>query len=375
MEIVRKRRAGRWIAAFHVVILSISGIAVAGGPAVAATAPGTVLRSASATLPPELARLATAKRIQYASTDIRGAAITATGLVITPRTNRKPKTVAWAHGTTGLADQCAPSNSQDVFWLEARAAIAELLRRGWTVAAADYPGLGTPAPHPYLNGGSEARSVIDSVKAARNLDRTLSTEYAVDGHSEGGQAALWAGELAPAYDGALVLRGTVALAPVSNLDLIAPQIPGTPGQGYLVMALYGIKAVEPGFDPNRVLAPPAQRRTPVLESGCLLEILSAYEPLSATDLVVGGTVPQGVLDRLARYGNPAQSPPSAPILLVHGTADEAVPYGITAGPLLDQLSTYHQPVRLVTIDGADHEGAVFRSTTLVADWIAARFGQ
>jgi fermentation-respiration switch protein FrsA (DUF1100 family) len=90
--------------------------------------------------------------------------------------------------------------------------------------------------------------------------------------------------------------------------------------------------------------------------------------------VVGGKVPQGVLDRLARYGNPAQSPPSAPILLVHGTADEAVPYAITATYLVDQLDDYRQPVRLVTVEGADHEGAVFATTTLVADWIAARFG-
>jgi hypothetical protein len=42
----------------------------------------------------------------------------------------------------------------------------------------------------------------------------------------GGQGAPFAGELAPSYDGALVLSGVAAIAPVSNADLLAPLIPG-----------------------------------------------------------------------------------------------------------------------------------------------------
>ena len=34
--------------------------------------------------------------------------------------------------------------------------LARLLARGWVVVATDYPGLGTPGPHPYLVGQSEA---------------------------------------------------------------------------------------------------------------------------------------------------------------------------------------------------------------------------
>jgi len=370
----RGRTAGRWIAAVQVTLLGVCG--VLGGTAPAAAnepAPGSVRSATTATLPPELARLATGKRIEYVSTDLSGARIQVTGLVLTPKAHKAFKTVGWGHGTTGLADQCAPSTSQNVFWPEARAAVAELLKRGWTVAAPDYPGLGTPAPHPYLIGGSAARSLIDSVKAARWLDHSLTTQYAVDGHSQGGQAALFAGELAPGYDGALVLRGVAAIAPVSNVDLIAPYIPGTAQQGYLVMALYGLAAVENSFSPASVLAPAAQQRTPVLQSGCLLEILDAYAPLTAAELVVGGALPPPVINKLAHFDNPAQSASSAPILIVQGTADEAVPYAITAGPLLDELHAYSQPVRFVPIEGATHDGAVVRSVGLVADWIAGRF--
>ncbi|SNY75171.1 alpha/beta fold hydrolase [Paractinoplanes atraurantiacus] len=351
----------------------ILGVSLLSAPANAAVLAGTVLTNATATLPAELSPLATGKRISYVTTNVNGGVITATGLVLTPKTGKNNKTVAWGHGTTGLADQCSPSASQSVFWPEARAAIAELLRRGWTVAAPDYPGLGTPTSHPYLIGNSEARSIIDSVKAARRLDTALTTQYVVDGHSQGGQGALFVNQIAPSYDSPLVLRGTAAIAPVSNADLFAPVIPGTAGQGYLVMGLYGLQTVDASVNPNTLLAPPAREKVSVLQSGCLYQILDAFAPLTAEQLLVGGALPDAVVTKLARYLNPGQTATSAPVLLVQGTADEAVPYIFTSGPLRSQLGAYSQPVTYTELDGATHDGAVFQSTTLVADWIAARF--
>src|ERR1700753_3887298 len=283
----------RWVAVALSTLIGVVGVlATTTGPAAAASSsPGTVLSSATATLPPELAPLATGKRSSYVSTDVNGNTITVTGLVMTPKTGKVNKVVAWAHGTTGLADQCAPSTNQAVFWPEAQDAVAELLRHGWTVAATDYAGLGTSQAHPYLNGGSEARAVIDSVKAARNLDGSLGTAYAIDGHSQGGQAALFANQIAPSYDGNLVLKGTAAIAPVSNVDLLAPMIPGTPGQGYLIMGIFGLNAVDPTFNPLTVMAPSAILKTPVLATGCLNEILSSYQSLTAAQLLNGGALP------------------------------------------------------------------------------------
>jgi pimeloyl-ACP methyl ester carboxylesterase len=306
MNTVRRR-----VAVLLVALLGAGASLITTGPAAAAPAPGTVISSVPAALPGELSGLATAKRIQYVSTDVNGATIPATGLVLTPKKGKNNKTVAWGHGSTGLADQCAPSISQAVFWPEARAAIAGLLRRGWTVAAPDYPGLGTPQPHPYFVGKSEARGVIDSVKAARNLDSSLSTQYVVDGHSQGGQAALFVGELAPSYDGPLELRGVVGIAPVSHVDILAPAIP---------------------------------------------------------------EFPDSIVAKMVRWENPAQSPPSAPILLVQGTADEAVPAVVTEMFLTDRNDAYPTAlIQLKEYEGEDHEGAVYASVDYVADWIAARF--
>ncbi|KHD73308.1 alpha/beta fold hydrolase [Actinoplanes utahensis] len=355
-------------------LIAVCGVTVApAGPAFA-TVPGHVLSSTTASLPPTLSAIADGKRIHYLTTDINGAPITATGLVLTPKTGKTNRVVAWGHGTTGLADICAPSTNQAVFWEEARIAVAELLSRGWTVAAPDYPGLGTPQPHPYLVGASAARSLIDNVRAARQLDAALSTQYAVDGHSQGGSAALWASQIAPAYDGSLVLRGTASIAPLSNADLLAPEIPGTAAQGYLVMALYGIAAVDNSFHPFSVLAAPAEAKVGVLQTGCLYEILAAYQPLTAKQLVNGGVVPASVTNRFRTYINPGRTSPSAPVLIVHGTADEAVPYFLSADLLVPQLEAdYDIPVQFETIEGGTHDSAVIESADLVADWIAARF--
>jgi pimeloyl-ACP methyl ester carboxylesterase len=369
-------RVRTWVAGLLAAVLGAGGVLVTTGPAVAASAPGFVEKHARVLdLPPRLARRATAERIQYVTTDVNGATVSATGLVLTPTGYKANKVVGWGHGTTGLADICAPSSNYDVFWEEGQIAIAGLLDNGWTVAAPDYPGLGGPGPHPYFIGKSEGRALIDSVKAARNLDSRLSTQYVVDGYSQGGQASLFAGELAPSYDGALALRGVVATAPVSNVDILAPAIPALDNRGYLVMALAGLATVEPSVRPAELLAQPARDLLPVLRTGCLNEILAAYDPLDRpTDFLQGGTLPQWVVDKMAQWDNPAQSRPSAPILLIQGTADEAVPEFVTEEYLLPELTAY--PGALVEYkeyEGATHEGAVIQSVPFVDRWIAAQF--
>jgi alpha-beta hydrolase superfamily lysophospholipase len=357
-----------------IALLAACGFLVAPtGSAGAVSLPGMVLTSATATLPAELTPLATGKRIQYVSTDVNGALITATALIMTPKTGKANRIAAWAHGTTGLADQCAPSASQSVFWPEARVAVAALLGKGFTVAAPDYPGLGTAQSHPYLVGMSEARATIDSVKAARNLDSSLSTQYVLDGHSQGGAAALFANQIATGYDGNLVLKGSASIAPVSGIPSLATLIPGTPIQGYLVMGLYGLAAVDATFNPNSVLATQAKTKQAVLTSGCLNEILASYQNLTASQLLVGGALPASVVTKLTKNDEPAQTTTTAPVLVVQGDADETIPRDLTFYGLLPQLEAYAPPVTYTEVAGGTHDSAVISSATDVATWLAARF--
>ncbi|MDV5173634.1 alpha/beta fold hydrolase [Acinetobacter baumannii] len=152
-----------------------------------------------------------------------GQEVQATSLVFTP--NTPPPVggwpiVVWAHGTTGVADVCAPSKA--ALADSTKDLISKLLAAGYVVVAPDYEGLGTPGIHPFLNVKSEAFSITDAVVAARNYlsQRNLLTskKWVTVGHSQGGHAALGAAQYASRAQ--LEYKGTVAVAPASNLGFI-----------------------------------------------------------------------------------------------------------------------------------------------------------
>jgi pimeloyl-ACP methyl ester carboxylesterase len=168
-------------------------------------------------------------------------AIAVSGLIAFPP-GTAPKggwpVVSWAHGTVGSADHAAPSMDPYVDAVPGRTGLGLLrkinkaphallnafLRAGWAVAMTDYEGLGTYGNHPYLLGVPEGRGILDIVPAvhqlaAQTVRQLIAGRYAIVGHSQGGQAALWGAHLAStgAYPTRGTLIGVAALAPASNL--------------------------------------------------------------------------------------------------------------------------------------------------------------
>ena len=151
--------------------------------------------------------------------------VMATALVFVPKTPEPANgwpIVAWAHGTTGVADKCAPSRQglNGTQYL-----LQKLLAAGYVVVAPDYEGLGEPSgkeSHPFLNLKSEAYSITDAVVATRNyLDKQgkkTAQQWVTVGHSQGGQAALGVAQYASRAK--LDYKGTIAIAPASSLDTI-----------------------------------------------------------------------------------------------------------------------------------------------------------
>ena len=179
--------------------------------------PGDLLRSEPMT--PPLPGTA-AWKILYASTGLDGEIIEVSGVVIAP-TRQAPihgrNVVAWAHPTTGVARNCAPSILKGVF--DTIPHLPALMALDDVVVATDYPGLGTSGPHPYLVGLSEGRAVLDSVRAAQQVEKVgANSRCAVWGHSQGGHAALFAGQLAKSYAPDLTLVGVAAIAPATDLE-------------------------------------------------------------------------------------------------------------------------------------------------------------
>src|SRR3954467_4876124 len=155
----------------------------------------------------------------YTSTGIHGKSVAVSGDVAIPK-GKAPKggwpVVTWAHGTVGIADACAPSRIGTQKNYDSPL-LNSWLKAGYAVVRTDYEGLGTPGPHPYLIGDSEGRSTLDMVKAARKLNPGIGKNAVIAGHSQGGQAALFAASLAKRVAPELKLKGTVAFAPVSHL--------------------------------------------------------------------------------------------------------------------------------------------------------------
>ena len=154
--------------------------------------------------------------------------------------------VTWAHGTVGSADKCAPSMDEYLVFndtdgpdplhmlrtlnMEPHGLLNAFLRAGYLVAMTDYEGLGCYGNHPYLLGESEGRGILDIVPAARVLaareGHPTADGYSIVGHSQGGQAALFAAGMADRYGTAGRLLAVAALAPASNLrgDLSNPAL-------------------------------------------------------------------------------------------------------------------------------------------------------
>jgi hypothetical protein len=161
-----------------------------------------------------------AYRVAYKSTDEFGAPVMVSGMVFLPKGTPPAggwKIVSWGHGTSGVGDQCAPSKWPDMYtgdhWYVYLRQIDNLLSQGYAVAATDYQGLGTPGVHQYLQTDSLGHAMIDIVRAFNQLAPSTSTTWAAMGHSEGGQAAIGAGELAATYGTGLNYVGAVAYAP------------------------------------------------------------------------------------------------------------------------------------------------------------------
>jgi dipeptidyl aminopeptidase/acylaminoacyl peptidase len=194
-----------------------------------ADAPGTVLR-----VEPFDGALPEAARglrfLYYVTTRPDGRPTVASGLLLlTAAVEDAPlPVVVWAHGTTGIAPGCAPSVLDDPF--ACVPAFPDLLSEGWAMVAPDYAGLGTAGGHLYLVGEDAGRAVLDAVRAARALPDLppLAPDTVVWGHSQGGHAALWAGQLAPTYAPDLVLRGVAAAASASDLSGLVAASAGNP---------------------------------------------------------------------------------------------------------------------------------------------------
>ena len=358
--------------------------------------PGTVIWARRIPAP----RNAIAYKVLYKSTVTGGQTVPVSGLVIAPR-GPAPKggrpVVAWAHGTLGGAQGCAPSipanpavNLSDYYTYTSSnfidvgiPGLTTMLKAGYVVTATDYQGLGAPGIHQYTVGVTEADNVIDSVKAAQNLGTTGAGDRVVTlGWSQGGGAAIFTGQQSEAaYAAPLKVVGIAALAPAANTAPdITQEVPAGPvdAQSPETLAvqqlnLYrGLAAAYPGLDLSDVVSPAGMPVLQALGTECTIHLADTLQELGV-DPRTFFTGPAPADWQAAFEANTAGLETTvAPVLTMQGTADTIVnPFGTTQ--YIQRACTYAEPVEYTMYPGINHQLIPFAAMDEYLPWIAARF--
>jgi acetyl esterase/lipase len=344
-----------------------------------AQSPGTLLSSKPMRNTPAGMQ---AWQIRYTSTNDRGRTEEVTGVVIAPlgQPSRMGRPVlAWAHGTWGVADKCTPSISDNFF--AATPGLNAAISRGYVVVATDYAGLGTSPAHPYLIGGSAARSVLDSVRAARAIPEAgAGNRFAVWGESQGGHASLWTGQLARSYAPELTLTGVAAAAPPT--DLIENLTGGTDPSVRAFMTAFAAHSWSQHFgfslktlgnkSTGDIIDRLARNNCVTLDAKPKLGMVIGVTVLRARlkDVDLGRISPW---KNIARDNSPSPQDYGVPFLIAQNTADTLVAPEVTRA-FARKLCRNGAALRFVPIvSPGGHPTSAADSATETLDWIDSRF--
>lgn len=339
--------------------------------------PGSLIRTQPMADAPPGTR---AWRILYRSTDPQGKPIAVSGVVIAPE-GKPPEggrpVVAWAHPTSGVVPQCAPSLAHQFF--RSVQGLRAMLDLGDIVVATDYPGLGTPGPHPYLIGDSEGRAVLDSVRAAHALPGAgAGTRYAIWGHSQGGHAALFAARMAAAYAPELRLEGIAVAAPATDLEtLMRADADSSGGRNLTAMTLWSWSRVF-GLPIAPLVEPQAMAAVDALSNECIESWFDMIvRSVSQRDLEHGFLKVPDITrvepwQEILHRNIPGPIPSAVPLFIAQGDSDALVEPSVTRAYAAAQCRQ-GSAVALSIYPGVGH-GFIGRDAAPQAvQWIADRF--
>jgi len=321
---------------------------------------------------------AQAWRVMYLSTDLEGRAIAVTGTVVAPegQSAAPRKVIAWAHGTTGIRPACGVSHTVDPY--QQTPAIARMLGQGFVVTITDYPGLGTPGTHPYMVGRVAAQSVLDSVRAARQIPAVnAGDEFVVWGASQGGNSALWTAQLAQSYAPELELLGAAASAPAIDLPRIAEFNLDKPAGGVFLGYVFAAwDVVYPEADLDAILKPEERDNFERMIEPCFTA------PVGFLRALPGWRTPQQYLSVNILETEPWQQlfeentprgPIEVPILIAHGSADPLIPMELSEAEA-QRRCAMGEDVQFARYPGSSHD-AREDTAVYILGWTVDRFAE
>lgn len=323
----------------------------------------------------------TASRILYLTFGFDGQLTAVSALVflpLSPAPSNGRNVVVFAHGTVGVARDCAVSRGNEFFG--EIDGLRRFIRAGYAVVVPDYAGLGTAGTHPYLIGPVTAHAALDAVRAVGRLGLSGASErFAVWGVGQGGHAALFTGQLAGQYAPELELAGVAAGAPMANLRRLVGSSSGTPAGDVLaanVLATWS--RLYPRLRLSDVLTPASRATVDAVSQLCVP--LDHTGPIGAalkgrkTALEYRTERPwdRAPWRELLAEHSPGGAPISAPVLITQGGADSFVRPSATRR-FVRYLCSQGTIVQYRASRGVGHGELGERTAPFVSRWIAGRF--
>ncbi|WP_433664430.1 lipase family protein [Nocardia sp. CA-128927] len=272
---MRPKRALTWVSlAAAAVLVAASCGSASDTAAEAPQKPGTLLSQRPLTNggPKISAAAGSATYFRYISTSPDKTPIEVSGAVYLPK-GAAPQggwpLVAYGHGTSGVANDCAPTSSPELFGNDVT--VANLLDAHKAVVMTNYQGLDGPGSAPYLQAESSGYDVLDSVRAAQQLDLPVTKEVVLVGLSQGGRATESAAETAKTYAPELKILGNVLLSPALRSELAQAAATNTLTVGQYLLLPYLVAAVRydhPDYSYDKLLHGSLLAAAPRLEGLC-----------------------------------------------------------------------------------------------------------
>lgn len=350
-------------------------------PANSSGAPaGTLLKvetetnSSLYTLPPSLSL----SRFMYQSKTSSGALVPVSGFILWPYAARPyhggTPMVAWAHGTSGAAPECAPSNIQNL-WYQFQG-LYEIALHGYAVIATDYAGLGVARDasgkavvHEYVTGPAQANDLFYSVPAAQQAFPTLSKDFVTMGHSEGGGAA-WAFAEKLAKEPMTGHLGTVALSPFTKLLDLPPGEPILPA--ILLFSIPNLQNTYAPFAPEDVLTPKGVQAYQDLTQlhGCTTVVYQLVGP----DILKSEWQNNPSIQKYQRVAANGGKDIRGPFLVIQGAADPII-HAPTVEAAINNTAQRHPNAQIEfhLLPNVTHTPVMYAGLPVYLGWINARF--
>jgi pimeloyl-ACP methyl ester carboxylesterase len=311
-----------------------------------------------------------AVRVLYHSRSATGEDVLASGVVLFPEDETPPAggwpVIAWAHGSRGVARQCAPSLMRD---LDSGSFLSMYVEMGYAVVATDYTGLGTRFRNAFSDMQSNATDVSNSIPAARSAVPQLGRKWVALGTSEGGMAVAALAELETEVRDANYLGG-IAISGVAETKDLYEHLAQGPSHDVLAFLAYGIKTVYPEFQPGDMLTEKALTLYHQIEEACA--IAQTGREIAAGEMLKPHWQDDKYVKQYFARNTLGQKPAYGPLLVISGETDPALPLPATA-PVIARMCKQGDRIQFEKYPDPDPRSLAGNSVMSQITWIRARF--